>query len=123
MTRPGAAAARRYLTPRELCERWGVSPSTLWRGQKAGRYPRPKKIGLRRNGYDLDEVRRCEQGWLPARAHYDAFPLPSSFRRKMAARRVSPAGAVQKEGASAAPSAKQNRSRQKRERLIDKKDL
>lgn len=132
--REPTAATRRYLTTKELCERWGVSPSTLWRGQKAGRYPQPRQIGLRRKGYDIDEVQSCEQGWRPAQTREDAFPLPASFQRKTA-KRGSVANSlgtkviqklekgVKNSAAAGGEPSKRNRPRWERERLIDKERL
>jgi predicted DNA-binding transcriptional regulator AlpA len=35
----------RYLRPAEVCERLGLSRSTLWRMTRDGRLPRPIKLG------------------------------------------------------------------------------
>lgn len=58
---------QKFLSVKALCERWNVSRSTLYRGEKNGRFPARVRITERRVGYLLADVLRCEEQW-PMRA-------------------------------------------------------
>jgi len=56
--------AKRYASDRDLSKRYNVSRATPWNWAKAGKFPKPKKIGPNTTRWDLDEVERheAEQG-------------------------------------------------------------
>jgi excisionase family DNA binding protein len=56
------AKPKRYLSTRQLCERYGVHEITIHRWVQQGKLPRPIKTpGGRRNGYAEDEIEANER--------------------------------------------------------------
>jgi len=51
---------KRYATDRDLAKRYDVSRATPWNWAKAGKFPKPKKIGPNTTRWDLDEIERYE---------------------------------------------------------------
>ena len=66
------ATQTRYLSPKELCKRWNLSRTTLYRGVKQGRYPASVQISPRRVGYLFADVEQCERSWQKARSAPEA---------------------------------------------------
>jgi prophage regulatory protein len=53
----------RVISTGELTALLGVNVVTIWRWCRAGRFPAPIKLGIRRNGWRADEI----SAWLAAR--------------------------------------------------------
>jgi predicted DNA-binding transcriptional regulator AlpA len=55
----------------EVCQRLGgtkpIDPATLYRGIKAGRYPRPIKVGPNSSRWVASEVEACLQAMVEVR--------------------------------------------------------
>lgn len=52
--------AKRYATDKDLSERYNVCRATPWNWAKAGKFPKPKRIGPNTTRWDMDEVERFE---------------------------------------------------------------
>ena len=52
---------RRYLTARDLCERWGIGRATLHRQRAAGYVPKPVHFGPRSVKWPIEEVEAFER--------------------------------------------------------------
>lgn len=53
---PASSAAVRLLRPRTVCERTGLSRSTLWRLERRGAFPRHRQISTNAVGWLEEEV-------------------------------------------------------------------
>lgn len=53
----------RILRQRQVCEKVGLSPMTIWRRQKAGTFPRRVQLGPNSVGWPEDEI----EAWCAAR--------------------------------------------------------
>jgi predicted DNA-binding transcriptional regulator AlpA len=56
-------AQQRYLSRADLCARWNISRSTLFREERKGLAPRGIRVGPRRIRYLLSEVEDWERTW------------------------------------------------------------
>ena len=55
------SALVKQLTVYEVSKALGVSPATVWRWAKAGRIPKPRKIGENTTRWDSREVQAAIQ--------------------------------------------------------------
>lgn len=51
----------RYLTDRQLAERYGVNRATIWRWSQAGRFPKPVQLTPGTTRWSLEDVERHER--------------------------------------------------------------
>lgn len=52
-----------FLKISQVCELTGRSPASIWRDEKAGRFPRRRRIGVRSVGWLTNEV----EAWIESR--------------------------------------------------------
>ena len=79
LTQPagGPAQGRVVLWARDLCVRWGVSLSTLWRWRRAGSMPEPD---FQKTGWRLETIENFERGAAALPPH----PRPAPAARPRA---------------------------------------
>ena len=46
----------KILRPKDVAGRLGISTTTIWRLERAGKFPSRKRIGLRSVGWSEDEI-------------------------------------------------------------------
>jgi predicted DNA-binding transcriptional regulator AlpA len=61
--RPAATTARRLLSSRDICAMLGINRVTLYRMERAGRFPASIEISTNRVGWLVEDVER----WLASR--------------------------------------------------------
>ncbi|WP_287602369.1 AlpA family phage regulatory protein [Thiothrix sp.] len=66
-----STAAPRYITEREVCEIAGVSSNTIAALEKAGKFPKRKRVGFRAIRWLYSEMMEWAanpEGWKPSAA-------------------------------------------------------
>lgn len=51
---------RRYVSDRQLAERYGVHRATVWRWVQRGILPQPEQLSEQCTRWDLDEIERID---------------------------------------------------------------
>lgn len=49
-----------YIDAKRLCDRYQISPPTLWRWAREGKMPKPIKIGPNCTRWKLEEIEKWE---------------------------------------------------------------
>ena len=51
-----------WLSDKDLAQRYGVSRISIWRWAKAGKFPKPRKIGKNTSRWSADEIEAHDKG-------------------------------------------------------------
>lgn len=60
MQKPNPATARSFYTVKQVAERYGVGPATVWRWSRKGPFPKPVKLGDNCTRWRLADLEKWE---------------------------------------------------------------
>ncbi len=66
----------RMLRLPDVCEVTGLSPTTVWRREKDGQFPRRRRLGMNIVAWRSDEI----SAWIEALPTADEEPEPATTR-------------------------------------------
>ena len=68
------ADTMRMLRLPDVCEVTGLSPTTVWRREKDGQFPRRRRLGANLVAWRSDEI----EAWIEALPEADQEPAPAT---------------------------------------------
>lgn len=75
---------KKFVTDRQLAERYGVSRASVWRWASTGQLPQPVAIGSGTTRWNLEDIERHEQQLAdrskPSAGHLPAENVPARQR-------------------------------------------